>query len=587
MRCVVAIVLLASALAAQTPEVTAVVSGIVKDSNGAPVAGVTVKVGPESVKLSLPDGGSAVLTHSAGEATTDDAGSYSIESLPPGTYTVKTERGMSPKRIGLAAGDKATLDFVVPANPSISGKVVDRDDNPAVDAFVWLVKPAYQDGVLTQIVSGLKVTGADGAYSFDSGLEVNRRYYVLVDRPPADDLVSKAADDLTERDPIEVPTYYPSATHMQAATTVILQPGENRTLVNVKIAQSPFYCVEGKLELSGKPSASNFVIHEAPLAGSRLARLRAYAGADGKYHACGLSPGGYRISTEQGFAEFAVSDADVRHVDLQLDTASPRVQIDWDGPSLVPDVPKMDDQAEALFKRLGAVMGMTQPLNDEDRRKLATYLRSGAFTRDQREEFLKLREQPELYQQMGNLLTYLLRMANPVSVMAKAVGSEFYGPIQGIVPAGDYTLHIQYPPNCYVKDVTYNDLTLADGIWRVGPAENGTLRVLMSMAAGELTVAVVDHDGKPLADAMAIVVPDSVTTVAALNRVRTLGKTDQNGSFSLRSLPPGKYRVLATLQPVRWDVPEDLEKIVPLLFQAKTVDLDGKAPAHVSLEPIE
>jgi hypothetical protein len=41
------------------------------------------------------------------------------------------------------------------------------------------------------------------------------------------------------------------------------------------------------------------------------------------------------------------------------------------------------------------------------------------------------------------------------------------------------------------------------------------------------------------------------------------GQTDQNGSHTSRALPPGKYRVLATTQAIRWDVPEDAAGSVP------------------------
>ena len=219
MRCVAAILLLAGALMAQTPEPTATLSGVVKDSNGAPVAGLMVAafVGPEFQTVSLANGAVVQLGNGATNSLTDENGSYSIEGLKPATYSVKTERDQVSKRIKLNSGDKTTLDFIVPANPSISGKVVDQDGNPAVDAFVWLLKSTYDHGVLRQIENGLKVTAEDGSYSFSTGLEVNRRYYVLVDQPPPEDIVPAAAADLMERGPIEVPTYYPSATGMESA----------------------------------------------------------------------------------------------------------------------------------------------------------------------------------------------------------------------------------------------------------------------------------------------------------------------------------------------------------------------------------
>ena len=95
---------------------------------------------------------------------------------------------------------------------------------------------------------------------------------------------------------------------------------------------------------------------------------------------------------------------------------------------------------------------------------------------------------------------------------AKGLDNQFQGPIRDTVPAGHYVLDIRYPPDCYVKEMTYNGLKLADGVLRVGPGESGTVRVLMAKGASELTIGVVDAEGKPVADAMVIVVPDSVTS---------------------------------------------------------------------------
>ena len=585
MRCVVAILLLSGALTAQTEktEATATLSGIVRDSNGAPIAGVMVAafLGPESRIVNLPKSATAI---------TDEAGSYSIEGLPPKTYSVKTERDTASKRIKLDAGDKATLDFILPADPSISGRVVDQDNNPAVDAFVWLLKPTWEGGVLKQIVTGPKVTAEDGSYSFNTGLDVNRRYYVLVDRPPPEDIVPAAAADLKERSPIEVPTYYPSATRMESAAAVILQPGENRAQVDVKIATAPFFCVEGKVQLSGEPVATDFAIYEAPLAASRLARVRAYSGVDGRYHVCGLSPGLYRISTDKGFAEFAISASDVQRVDLSLDAATLTLQADWDDPSAVPGLPELNPQARATLRKIAVAMGYGDTPGDEDLKKAANRLlhfdprnASESALVEWREFLEKLQSDPDIVEGSANLMKSFLPLTMPVEVTL--VGDRYVGRILKTVPPGEYAIEA-YAPDAYAKEMTYNGLKLADRIARIAPGESGTLHLQMSRAAAELTVAVVDTEGKPVADAMAIVVPDSVNNTGALNRVQTRGKTDQNGNFNVKSLAPGKYRVLATSQAVRWDVPEDLEKVLLLMFQAKTIDVDGKVPARVSLEPV-
>ena len=121
---------------------------------------------------------------------------------------------------------------------------------------------------------------------------------------------------------------------------------------------------------------------------------------------------------------------------------------------------------------------------------------------------------------------------------------------------------------------------------RIPPAATGTLHVAMAAGATTLTATVTDADGKGVPDATVIVVPDAVTSVPLLSRDVIHGKTDQNGTYGFNSLPPGKYRVLATTQSVRWGVPEDLEKVLLVLFQAKDVELDAKAALQITLEPI-
>jgi hypothetical protein len=242
--------------------------------------------------------------------------------------------------------------------------------------------------------------------------------------------------------------------------------------------------------------------------------------------------------------------------------------------------------AEATLHKIAGLLGISEPVSDDDLKKLARRLRHPEWTETEKDALSKMQSEPDFGSQMGNLLTSLMPLENPVGVMLTGANNNFGGPIRGTVPSGDYTLEIHGPGDSYVKEVTYNDLKLADGVLRIGPAESGTVRVLMALGAAELAVAVADTEGKPVPNATVIVVPDSITTVTALSRVSTHGKTDQNGSYKLKSLAPGKYRVLATPQSVRWDVPEDLERVLLVLFQAKGVELDTKGTVQISLEPV-
>jgi len=265
MRGVIALAFLAGVLAAQTadPDAKSTIRGVVKDSNGLPVSGITVEavlgVEPRTIVMGHISGRMSGRTVNS---ATDDGGKYALTGLDPGTYFLRTERDPDNgayRPVMLDAGQEVALDFVVPANAVISGRVLGPDGDPQVDAFVWLLKPEYQRGVLKQIVVGPKITNEDGAYSFDSGLEPNRRYYLFADRDQPKGL------NMDQREPIEVPTYYPSASRMDSATPVSLRPGETRQKVAIKIATAPYYCIAGKIE--GSP---DFEIRESSLAGTRL-----------------------------------------------------------------------------------------------------------------------------------------------------------------------------------------------------------------------------------------------------------------------------------------------------------------------------
>lgn len=86
--------------------------------------------------------------------------------------------------------------------------------------------------------------------------------------------------------------------------------------------------------------------------------------------------------------------------------------------------------------------------------------------------------------------------------------------------------------------------------------------------------------------ALLVLLPDSSSTVPALSRLAVRGRADQSGSYTSPPLMPAKYRVLATTQTIRWNVPEDLEKVLLAMLQAKSVEVAPKAKAHVAVEPV-
>jgi hypothetical protein len=108
----------------------------------------------------------------------------------------------------------------------------------------------------------------------------------------------------------------------------------------------------------------------------------------------------------------------------------------------------------------------------------------------------------------------------------------------------------------------------------------------MARGAAALSVSVADGEGKPVPNASVLVLPDSATSPATLSRMAVHGQTDTGGKYAAPSLTPGRYRVLATAAAIRWDVPDDLEKVLLAMFQAKDVELEVKASLQISLVPV-
>jgi hypothetical protein len=592
MRGVIALAFLAGVLVAQItgPDAKGTIRGVVRDSNGLPVSGISVEavlgVEPRTIVMGHISGRMGGRTVNS---ATDDGGKYALTGLDAGTYYLRTERDPDSgayRPVKLAAGQEVALDFVVPANAVISGRVLGPDGDPEVDAFVWLLKPEYERGVLKQIVVGPKITNKDGAYSFDSGLEPNRRYYLFADRDQPKGL------NTDQREPIEVPTYYPSASRMDSATPVILRPGETRQKVDIKIATAPYYCFGGKIE--GLP---DFEIRESSLAGTRLVRLRGSAGEHGRYHVCGLSPGEYRLSTEQAFTEFTVLSSDLEHVDLSRELAHLRVKVEWDDPSSAPTVPKLTGRADATLRKLAASLGMADP-SDDDLVHLATRLLWPDPNDTALIEALGRNQDDNFDGEMGYLrgllsvsdsllhVTLTSAAGNGVQTISLAVPSDVLLR-DGLAP-GDYALDfvVLGQVTTYPKEMTYNDAKLSDRTLRIAPGGSGTLHLVMGTDLSTVAVSIKDALENPVTGAAVVLIPESVTTTPALARLAVHGNADQNGKYTSPPLAPGKYRALATTQAVRWDVPEDLEKVLLAMYQAKDIDVAPKSAAQITVEPV-
>ncbi len=374
-----------------------------------------------------------------------------------------------------------------------------------------------------------------------NNVEAGRTYYLLAEHPAA-----------SAGKRIEAPTYFGEATSLDAAAPLTLRPGEHREQADITMRMAATYCVEGEVRSDGKPASPSVTIQEAALAGSGQTMVPAYdASADGSFQACGLTPGEYLASTSTDNRTarelFAIAGSDVHHIHLNLDSAAIRWELAWDG-----DLPaESEEEALVLQSDVGTV---------EFPRRL-----SGL--------------------PVGPEITVILSRTDRDAQVRVTKTAPYIDRVSAPVSAGDYTVEAYVAPSSYVKEITYGGVAVTNGLLRLAPGSNGTLRILASQGGSTIGATVTDSDDRPVPDATVVVVPESATNAQQFSAFARRGATDTGGSFTSQTLAPGKYRVLALTQPYR-ETSEDIDKILLAIWNAQTVELSAKSRVNVRLQPV-
>ena len=113
------------------------------------------------------------------------------------------------------------------------------------------------------------------------------------------------------------------------------------------------------------------------------------------------------------------------------------------------------------------------------------------------------------------------------------------------------------PEGACVQSVRYGGQELAeDGIDLTGGV-SGALQVTLSMACAQVDGVVRDTDDKPVSEATVVLVPDS-RRYSLFKEARTTDK----GSFSLKGIVPGEYKILAwdDIEPGAYQDPDILKR---------------------------
>jgi hypothetical protein len=146
--------------------------------------------------------------------------------------------------------------------------------------------------------------------------------------------------------------------------------------------------------------------------------------------------------------------------------------------------------------------------------------------------------------------------------------------------ADNYTVRLYgMAPEFYLKSVRAGDVDVLENGITIGGSAIAGLEVVISPKAAEVTGTVVDKDGK-LNPGAAVVLHPLSAKPQRLGDLQKVITSDQNGSFRIRGVTPGEYRLYA----FQADAGEVSDVDTLKEHEAKSVTLSLKEGARESKE---
>jgi protocatechuate 3,4-dioxygenase beta subunit len=383
---------------------TASIAGVVLDANSRPVRHAVVTLNGQSLNI-----GRTTVTSDEGRFVFVDlpAGRFNVEATKGG-FLRSYHRGKRPGRppavpIPLADGQAVTgVSLQMLRAGVIAGRVTDDNGHPM---FVGV------QASLVQTINGRRTMMPQaGGYGYADDRGMYRIFglvpgeYVVSAAPPRFSSTSPEVRILSAAElqraeiavrearagaatagaaPAASPTssalaadvrtggfatvYYPGTTDLATAATVAIEPGSERTDVDLRMTLVPMSSLAGTVvDAEGRPAAG--VAVSLVMSGTTAGRiLTATAAQDGTFSIASVSPGAYtamaRLETPTGamwaLTDVAVDGRDVDGVALRLQpglTISGRVQIE-DGSQAPPPFGAIKIQLDAERPERGATFG--------------------------------------------------------------------------------------------------------------------------------------------------------------------------------------------------------------------------------------
>ena len=453
--------------------------------------------------------------------TTDTEGRYEIAALPAGRYRLFVSKaGFVALEYGQArpfetgrpidiVGEQTLekIDFSLPRGSAITGRITDEFGDPVTDVQVQALRYQTVNGERQLVDEGRTARTDDlGAYRLFGLMPGD--YIVRASIPPG-----MQGSRGVETEQTGYPgTYYPGVADVSQAQTVTAALGQELSSIAFPLVPARLSRVSGTVMGSdGRPLAGAIVMVRAHGAGLGALRMNFINGGgnqvrpDGSFQLTNVPPGDYVLDVQQRPRSRNVQDL----AGAQLEFASMPISVgggDIDNLMLV-TTPGVTVSGRVVFQ--GQAPAKTN---------------------------LQVMAAPP----SGG--------SSPIGMLinAKAFGSGRVGEdgtfeLRGI--AGPQMIRVQgLPVGWALKSVTLDGMDVSDVPYDFKPGNNMTgLLITLTDRLSEITGSVRDARGQQIADYVMVAFSENSSLWGAQSRFVQTTRPNQNGTFSIKGLPPGRY----------------------------------------------
>ena len=450
---------------------------------------------------------------------TDGDGRYDIASLPAGRYQlyvskagyVALEYGQARpfeagKPLDLAAAQSLEkIDFSLPRGSVITGRITDEFGDPVTDVQVQAMRYQFTNGERQLVNAGRMSTTDDLGQFRVFGLMPGD--YVVRASLRSNNAATSAAN--AAEGPQGYPgTYYPGVTDVAQAQTVTVAMGQELSAVAFPLVPARLSRISGTATSSeGRPLAGAVVVLRSTGGAAAGARLNIGGGnqvrPDGTFRLINVPPGDYILDVQQ-------RPQNMQNLNLsQLEFASMPL-------SVAGDVDNLAIVTTPGVTVTGRVVFLGQNAQKATARGVQVTATAASGT-------------PSIMAFAGRALGGGLVSNDGTFELRGLAGPQ-------VIRAG------RLPTGWAVKSISLAGADVTDTPFDFTPGENLTgLVVTLTDRITEISGAVSDSRGQPAADYVLIVFPEDAKLWGAQSRHVATARPNQNGTFSIKGLPPARY----------------------------------------------